>query len=94
MPTIRAEFHRLRPGVQTAGRREVGSSVFQVFEGQGAVVLNGTEHRLEKGDMFVVPSWVKWLLQAETGFDLFRFSDAPIIERLHFARSQVDEADR
>ena len=56
MPTIRAEFHRLRAGVQTPGRREVGSPVFQVFDGKGAVVLNGTGHRLEKGDMFVVPS--------------------------------------
>jgi gentisate 1,2-dioxygenase len=91
MPTIRAEFHRLRAGTVTPGRREVGSSVFQVFEGSGAVLLNGKEHRLEKGDMFVVPSWVQWILQAESQFDLFRFSDAPIMERLHFARTQIDE---
>jgi len=42
------------------------------------------------GDMFVVPSWVSWSLQAETQFDLFRFSDAPIMERLHFARTQIE----
>ena len=89
MPTIRAEFHRLRPGTATPQRREVGSSVFQVFEGRGGVVLGGTEHRLEKGDMFVVPSWVPWSLWAEQAFDLFRFSDAPIMERLHFARSHI-----
>jgi len=89
MPTIRAEFHRLRAGVETPPRREVGSSVFQVFEGEGSVVLNGTTHKLQKGDIFVVPSWVSWSLQAETGFDLFRFSDAPIIERLHFDRTMV-----
>jgi gentisate 1,2-dioxygenase len=35
MPTIRAEFHRLRAGADTAARREVGSSVFQVFEAAG-----------------------------------------------------------
>ena len=92
MPTIRAEFHRLRPGVETPARREVGSSVFQVFEGQGAVVLNGTTYILEKGDLFVVPSWIQWSLQSETQFDLFRFSDAPIIERLDFARVQVGAA--
>lgn len=91
MPTIRAEFHRLREGTATAVRREVGSSVYQVFEGRGSVVLNGTETRLEKGDLFVVPSWVACSLQAETAFDLFRFSDAPIMERLNFARSQVEE---
>lgn len=93
MPTIRAEFHRLREGVATPGRREVGASIFQVFEGRGAVVMNGAEHRVEKGDLFVVPSWVKWTLQAETQFDLFRFSDAPIMERLYFDRLQVDEVE-
>lgn len=90
MPTIRAEFHRLRPGVATATRRDVGSTVFQVFEGRGAVVLGEITHKLEKGDIFVVPSWVPWKLQAETSFDLFRFSDAPIIERLNFDRTQIE----
>lgn len=94
MPTIRAEFHRLREGTTTATRREVGSSVFQVFEGSGAVVVDGVERRLEVGDMFVIPSWVPWSLQAETRFDLFRFSDAPIMERLHFARTHVEGNDR
>ncbi len=56
MPTIRAEFHRLRAGTVTPARREVGFSVFQVFEGRGQVVLDGVEHPLEKGDLFVVPS--------------------------------------
>ncbi|HEU0223328.1 MAG TPA: cupin domain-containing protein [Paracoccaceae bacterium] len=94
MPTIRAEFHRLRAGTATPTRREVGSSVFQVFEGRGTVVLGGTEHRLDIGDLFVIPSWVPWSLQAETQFDLFRFSDAPIMERLHFARGQIEGAVR
>jgi gentisate 1,2-dioxygenase len=94
MPTIRAEFHRLREGATTPGRREVGSSVFQVFEGRGLVSLEGVETRLDKGDLFVIPSWVHWSLSAETSFDLFRFSDAPIMERLHFARVHVDRSDR
>lgn len=89
MPTIRCEFHRLREGTQTEARREVGSTVFQVFEGRGAVVLDGTRHAVEKGDMFVAPSWCQWSLEAETQFDLFRFSDAPIMERLEFMRTQV-----
>ncbi|MEZ5787062.1 MAG: cupin domain-containing protein [Xanthobacteraceae bacterium] len=94
MPTIRAEFHRLREGTATPGRREVGSSVFQVFDGRGLVTLDGTKHRLDKGDIFVVPSWCPWSLSAETRFDLFRFSDAPIMERLHFARVQADSGQR
>jgi gentisate 1,2-dioxygenase len=94
MPTIRCEFHRLRAGASTALRHEVGSSVWQVFEGRGSVVLGDVTHTLEKGDLFVVPSWVPWSLQAESEFDLFRFSDAPIVERLHFARTWIPERVR
>lgn len=92
MPTIRCEFHRLREGTRTAETREVGSTVFQVFEGRGAVILNGTRKPLEKGDIFVAPSWIPWSLEAETQFDLFRFSDAPIMERLAFMRREVTGA--
>ncbi len=94
MPTIRCEFHRLRADCATPTRREVGSTVFQVFEGSGAVVMDGVEYRLDIGDMFVIPSWISWSLQAETQFDLFRFSDAPIMERLNFARTHVETPDR
>ncbi len=67
MPTIRAEFHRLRAGASTEPLHEVGSSVWQVFEGSGSVVLNGETRTLAKGDLFVVPSWAAWSLQAENG---------------------------
>ena len=39
LPTIRAEMHRIARGAETAPRREVGSSVYQVFDG------SGTRHR-------------------------------------------------
>jgi len=90
MATIRAEFHRLRAGAVSAERREVGSRVFQVFEGRGQVVLDGVSRTLEKGDLFVIPSWISWSLHAESQFDLFSFSDAPIMERLNFDRAMVN----
>jgi gentisate 1,2-dioxygenase len=89
MPTIRAEFHRLRAGTATRTRTEVGSSVFQVFEGAGAMVVGGQRWTLGAGDLVVVPSWISWSIEADTDFDLFRFSDAPIIERLGFAHAIV-----
>ena len=94
MPTIRAQFHRLREDTATPARRDVGADIYQVFQGRGSVVIDGTEHALDHGDMFVVPSWVAYSLQAETTFDLFHFSDAPIIERLNFDRSWVEGRDR
>ena len=94
LPTMRAEFHRLRAGTATPPRREVGATVFQVFSGRGGAVIGGQEHALEIGDLFVIPSWVPWSLWAEDQFDLFRFSDAPIMERLHFARTAIEQAER
>lgn len=91
MPTIRAEFHRLRAGRRTRTRRQVGATVYQVFEGAGTVTLGDAVHALAKGDLVVVPSWVPWsLATTSTGMDLFAFSDAPLYEALQLMRTQVD----
>ena len=87
-----ASFTACEPVRKTRNRNEVGSTIFQVFEGRGAVVMDGKRHRLDKGDLFVIPSWIPWSLEAESQFDLFRFSDAPIMERLHFMRTKVEGA--
>jgi gentisate 1,2-dioxygenase len=86
MPTIRAEFHRLAPGVTTTTRREVGSSVFQVFEGSVTFTIDEETHTVAKGDLIVVPSWSALTLASDDGVDLFRFGDQPIVERLGFDR--------
>ena len=90
MPTIRAQFHRLRPGVETRTVREVGSSVYQVFEGRGRALVGDRTYEVEKGDIFVVPSWAPFTLQAESRLDLFQFGDHPIIEKLNFQRIHVE----
>ena len=46
-----------RAGVDTRTRREVGSSVWQVFDGSGSGDRR-RDQRWPKGDLFVVPSWV------------------------------------
>jgi len=94
LPTIRCEFHRLRAGARSELCREVGSSVWQVFEGSGAVTIDGERRELTKGDLFVLPSWAAWSLEATSEFDLFRFSDAPIVERLQFQRTYYPESSR
>src|SRR6266516_2849156 len=37
--------------------RHVSSTVYHVFEGQGATIIGGTRFEWEQGDMFVIPSW-------------------------------------
>ena len=94
LPTIRTEMHRLRAGARTRTWREVGSSVFQVFDGRGTVQVGERSWSVARGDMFVVPSWVPFSARAEgdAALDLFRFGDAPIFEALHAHRVQVDPA--
>lgn len=91
MSTIRAEFHRLRGGTRTRARRDVGSTVYQVFDGSGRFHLAGHKTDVGTGDLVVVPSWTEWSIEADTDFDVFAFSDAPIVERLHFDRSHVSQ---
>jgi gentisate 1,2-dioxygenase len=92
MRTLRAEFHRLAHDTRTATRREVGSSVFQVFDGEGTVQVGERSWTVERGDLFVVPSWQPLAIETERGLDLFRFSDAPIIERLGMDRVDTEGA--
>ena len=80
--TMRTEMHRLAPGGRSSAWREVGSSVWQVFDGSGAFELGGHRAEVERGDVIAVPSWCPVAIDAAGGLDLFRFSDAPVIERL------------
>ena len=98
LPTIRTEMHRVRRGAETAVRREVGSSVYQVFDGSGVVSIGDRDWTVTRGDLFVVPSWQPFSVRSEAGrsdsdsgaLDLFRFSDTPIFEALHQYRVQVE----
>ncbi|SCK13951.1 gentisate 1,2-dioxygenase [Variovorax sp. HW608] len=92
LPTIRCEMHRVRAGSTTRSWREVGSSVYQIFEGTGKVSVGSKEWRVQRGDMLVVPSWVSFQARCDddAALDLFRFSDAPIFEALHQHRVQID----
>jgi gentisate 1,2-dioxygenase len=93
LPTIRADLHRLLAGTITAPRQEVGSSVWQVFSGRGTALIGGVEYNVEHGDVFVVPSWVPYEIRAETGLDLFRFSDAPVLQALNQYRQMTGRGE-
>ncbi|WP_246049094.1 cupin domain-containing protein [Corynebacterium tapiri] len=88
MPTIRAEFHRLRPDAVTKTLHEVGNRVFQVFEGSATAFIGEKTFELKRGDVVNVPSWKPWHIAAGSeGADLFCFSDHPIFEKLDLNRT-------
>ena len=91
LPTMRTEMHRIRAGAETQTRREVGSSVFQVFDGTGTIAVGETTWSVGRGDLFVVPSWQPLTATASgaANLDLFRFSDTPIFEALHSHRVKL-----
>lgn len=96
LPTIRAELHRVRAGSETAPVREVGSSVYQVFDGSGRVTVGEHCWSVGRGDLFAVPSWVRFSVvsqaspsdSASGALDLFRFSDTPVFEALRLHRQE------
>jgi len=51
--------------------------------------ITGVQAMIERGDLFVVPSWTEYELTSGDGLDLFRFSDAPIFEALGLYRIQA-----
>jgi gentisate 1,2-dioxygenase len=97
LPTIRAQFHRITRGTQTAPLRETGSSVYQVFDGSGRVTVGDRSWSVTRGDLFVVPSWLPFSATSEASssdsdcgaLDLFQFSDAPVFAKLGLFRSET-----
>jgi gentisate 1,2-dioxygenase len=98
LPTLRAEFHRVARGAETAPVRETGSSVYCVFDGSGTVSVGEQSWSVSRGDLFVVPSWQPLSIRSEAGatdsaanaIDLFRFSDSPVFEALGLNRTVTE----
>lgn len=90
LPTIRTQIHRVRTGSETAPRKDVGSSVYQVFDGSAVVTVGNFTWSVTRGDLFVVPSWQPFSVKSTASasdsdsghLDLFQFTDAPIFEAL------------
>ena len=100
LPTIRAQFHRIRSGAETTPRLETGSSVYQVFDGSGRVTVGDFSWSVTRGDLFVVPSWTRPSIRSQASpsdsdsgaLDLFQFSDAPILSKLNLFRAHTEES--
>jgi gentisate 1,2-dioxygenase len=86
LSTIRTSMHRVVGGAVATVVQEVGSSVWQVFDGTATITVGDVEHHVARGDVFVVPSWRDVRIAADSALDLFSFSDAPVVAKLGLDR--------
>jgi gentisate 1,2-dioxygenase len=57
LPTFACEIQLLQPHQKTKDHRHISTTIYQVFRGKGATVIDGERYEWSKGDIFVVPPW-------------------------------------
>lgn len=65
-------------------RQHTANTLYAVVEGQGCFVTEGESLTIERGDVFVAPSWTPHSIEAETDLTLFEVSDAPVLRATGF----------
>ncbi len=88
MPTIAAFMQLLPAGFRTAPYRSTDAAVCSVIEGSGTVRIGDIVHRWGPNDLFVLPNWTAYTLEAEGESVLFSFSDRATQEALGLWREQ------
>jgi len=88
MPTI-ATFAQLLPkGFHTAPYRSTEATVVMVAEGGGKAMVGDQTYTLGKHDIFVVPNWTWWEIEAGDDLVLLSYSDRAALEKLDLWREQ------
>jgi gentisate 1,2-dioxygenase len=88
-PTIAAFMQLLPDGFQGKQYRSTDGSVYAVIEGAGSVVGDSFNFDFAPGDVFVIPSWTRFRLNAGSDAILFSFSDRAAQETLGFWREET-----
>ncbi len=88
MPTMRCSMHRVSAGASTRKYRRNGSSIWVTYRGSAIASIGEDRFHLDEGDMFAVPSWCSFSIEATQDADFFCASDAPVFEALGLARTE------
>ena len=92
MPTISTFLQLLPKGFSGATYRTTENSVFSPIEGRGRVIVGeGEDQRAiawKPRDIFAVPCWVPYRLEADEDATLFNFSDRVAQQKLGFWREE------
>ena len=88
-PTMAVTMQLLPEGFCGAGYRSTESTVFAVVEGGGSVNTGSEKLKFTERDIFVIPSWCAYRLEADSETLLFGFSDRAAQEALGFWREHL-----
>jgi gentisate 1,2-dioxygenase len=83
----------LRRGEITRAHRHTSSTVYHVFRGAGATVIDGARYEWERGDSFTVPLWQFHHHESRSGQPaiLFVLSNRPALKALGYYREEGAE---
>lgn len=89
MPTMAFRASLLRASERTQPQRRSASSIFVVLEGSGSIDVEGEKIDWKPNDVFCVPSWKWYQLQADAGGAvLYSVTDEPSLRKLGVFRKQ------
>jgi gentisate 1,2-dioxygenase len=88
-PTMAVFMQFLPDGFAGRDYRSTESKVFCVVEGRGSAAIGETHFDFAPHDVFVVPSWERYRVDAQGNCVLFSYSDVEAQERLGFWREQM-----
>jgi gentisate 1,2-dioxygenase len=88
---IAAWMQKLSSGFHSKAHRHTNTSVYYVHEGTGHTVIDGVQFEWEKGDIFVIPSWVwhEHVNASKKDSYLFSVHDTPIMETFGLQREET-----
>jgi gentisate 1,2-dioxygenase len=86
MPTISMFLHLLPAGFRGRAYRCTEGRVFCVAEGRGRVITDEKTFQWERHDVFVMPCWKRYRLEADEESVLFAASDRGVQSRLGLLR--------
>lgn len=92
MPTLTTAIQLLPKGFRTSPYRSTAGTVFVVVEGNGTTKAADRSFSWTSRDVFVVPSWNRFELEASSDSVLFSYSDRIVQEKLDFFREVRGDA--
>lgn len=90
MPTIGCRIQMIRRGIHTKAHRHAHVSVYHVFRGAGATIVDGVQVDWQRGDFFVVPpyAWHEHFNLSDEDVVLFSTTDQPVLDLLRLSREE------